>query len=322
VLGFSSAIVLAVAGAHASPSARIVYARGKGAEACPSEAELRKAVAVRLGYDPFFPTATKTVVAQVSRAPQGYRARVQIVGDDGNVRGERELATAGDDCGELITAIALAVSLALDDLDKIEPSPPDDPHPAAQPVDAPPVSERERTPSAEAPPAPAPPAAPQPPYAVMVGATLAAGVAPSPSLGIGIAGTIRSGVFAARLDARIDAPASTDISPGTVSTNAVSASIDGCLRGDSLFACAGPGFGWIFTRTTGIARPGSDSSPFFLVVARAGLDIPISTRLFVEPSIEGFTNLTRHHVDVDGARVYTMPVIGGAAAFEVGGRFP
>src|SRR4051794_27128190 len=81
--------------ARATPSAKLVYVRGSGATTCPDETELRRAVATRLGYDPFFPAASKTVIAQVSRAGTvtGYHGRVQIVGDDGNIRGERELAT-------------------------------------------------------------------------------------------------------------------------------------------------------------------------------------------------------------------------------------
>ena len=45
------------------PSSRFVYARGEGAELCPDEAQVRLAVAARLGYDPFFPSAEKTIVA-------------------------------------------------------------------------------------------------------------------------------------------------------------------------------------------------------------------------------------------------------------------
>ena len=86
--------------------------RGPGAEACPGDAELRKAVATRIGYDSFFPAAQKTVIAQVARGGRGYSERVQIIGDDGNMRGERQLASKGDDCAELVSTMALAVSIA------------------------------------------------------------------------------------------------------------------------------------------------------------------------------------------------------------------
>ncbi|HSO36473.1 MAG TPA: hypothetical protein VLT33_28300, partial [Labilithrix sp.] len=138
-LAFACAAALATAArtALASPSAKLVYVRGSGAEACPGEAELRKAVAARIGYDPFFPAAQKTVIAQVTRSPSGYRGKVQIVGDDGNVRGERELASKGDDCAELVSTMALAVSIALDDLDEAPPAPAPD---AAPPAEAPPAA--------------------------------------------------------------------------------------------------------------------------------------------------------------------------------------
>src|SRR5688500_224004 len=109
-LGIATA--LCASSSLASPSAKLVYVRGGGAETCPDEGELRRAVASRIGYDPFFPVAQKTVIAQVSKAPQGYRARVQIVAEDGTVRGERELGTKGQDCGERVGAIALAISVA------------------------------------------------------------------------------------------------------------------------------------------------------------------------------------------------------------------
>lgn len=54
--------------ASASPSARLLYVRNVGAEGCPDESALRKSVAARLGYDPFFPWATTTVLATIDRA--------------------------------------------------------------------------------------------------------------------------------------------------------------------------------------------------------------------------------------------------------------
>ena len=108
---------------RATPSAKLVYVREPAASACPGESDLRKAVATRIGYDPFFPSASKTVIAQISRAPTGYRGKVQIVGDDGNLRGTRDLSTRGDDCSELLSALALAISIALDDLDDGKPLP-------------------------------------------------------------------------------------------------------------------------------------------------------------------------------------------------------
>jgi hypothetical protein len=49
------AVLSASRWAYATPSARLVYSRGHGAESCPDEHALREAVAARVGYDPFFP---------------------------------------------------------------------------------------------------------------------------------------------------------------------------------------------------------------------------------------------------------------------------
>lgn len=51
VFGIAAAMVFVAPSAEASPSARLVYVRGAGAEACPDEATLRGAVKQRLGYD-------------------------------------------------------------------------------------------------------------------------------------------------------------------------------------------------------------------------------------------------------------------------------
>src|SRR4051794_4640258 len=65
ILSVVSALFAAEAGA--SPASRLVYSRGVGAESCADESALRAAVATRLGYDPFFPWAPITVVAQIRR---------------------------------------------------------------------------------------------------------------------------------------------------------------------------------------------------------------------------------------------------------------
>jgi hypothetical protein len=48
----------------AFPTSRLVYERGPGVEHCPDQAAIREAVASRLGYDPFFPSSDKTIVAR------------------------------------------------------------------------------------------------------------------------------------------------------------------------------------------------------------------------------------------------------------------
>src|SRR5437016_3679322 len=100
--------------AFAFPSSRLTYSRGQGAESCPDEAAIRKAVAARLGYDPFFPSADKTIIALITREQQKLHAIVQLVDDHGLVKGLREFRTRSDKCDELIATVSLAISIAID----------------------------------------------------------------------------------------------------------------------------------------------------------------------------------------------------------------
>lgn len=141
--GASSLLAVAALGvgsnALASPSARLTYLRGSGAESCPDEGALRSAVASRLGYDPFFPAANKSVVAEVSRADKGFRGRVVILDEKGLSRGERVFPPSGQDCAETVRAMALAISIAIDDLSAESPPPeePSAPQPSPSPSPSP-----------------------------------------------------------------------------------------------------------------------------------------------------------------------------------------
>src|SRR6185369_6255773 len=95
-----------------------------GAERCVDEEGLRRAVAARLGYDPFFPWAKVSVVAHVRKDPGAYRAEVTLVDEGGVSRGTRALSSEGDDCAPLVGALALSISLALDPLSLTRSAPP------------------------------------------------------------------------------------------------------------------------------------------------------------------------------------------------------
>jgi hypothetical protein len=319
--------------AAASPSAKLVYVRGAGADSCPGETELRKAVALRLGYDPFFPVAQKTVVAQVTRVrspERGFRGRVQIVGDDGNVRGERELSTKGDDCTELVGALALAVSIALDDLDEVvTPPPPPPPQPPAakveepQPQPAPPPA-KPATPDRPQPSPPPPTAPPKAPtqLTLSLGPTVSLGTAPDAAAGASLAIALRfPGIASIRIDARGELPSSKTLPQGgRVATNVLVGTASFCLRGRVPFACVGFGGGALFSSTEGITRPATDRASLLVGLARAGADIALSSRLYLEPFAELGANLLARSVQVDGRAVYETSPVWGIAGIHFGGH--
>jgi hypothetical protein len=91
-------------------------------------------VASRLGYDPFFPTAERTIVVVIGPDPPQLRGKVLLLDSAGVVQGQREFSTALGRCRELVHAMALSVSIAIDpaapepqataqEIPAIEPSP-------------------------------------------------------------------------------------------------------------------------------------------------------------------------------------------------------
>lgn len=110
--------------AEAAPASQLVYGRGAGAERCPDSTTFRTAVAARFGYDPFFPWADVTITAEIRRDGKRLVGRVALVDPEGLVRGVRELEMPANECPELVTAMALAVSIALDSWEAAHPSPP------------------------------------------------------------------------------------------------------------------------------------------------------------------------------------------------------
>jgi hypothetical protein len=129
------AVLCAAEPVSAAPSARLVYARGAGAESCPDESALRQAIAARVGYDAFFPWAPLTVTVEVTAEGRRLQGRVVVVDADGIEKGAQTLESADESCEELLASIALAVTVALDAASRTaakieEPAAPPPPPPA------------------------------------------------------------------------------------------------------------------------------------------------------------------------------------------------
>ncbi len=83
-------LLLSAGRAAAAPTGRLVYSRAPGAESCADEATLRRSVAARVGYDPFFPWAKRTVVANLARQSQ---SPAMSGAADGSARADRTAST-------------------------------------------------------------------------------------------------------------------------------------------------------------------------------------------------------------------------------------
>ncbi len=278
----------ASSGALASPSAHLVYTRTKEAAACPDEQTLRKAVAARFGYDPFFAWAKQTVVVLVSRDHGAYAGRVQIVDEEGIARGTRDITSSDEGCSELFDTVALAISIALDatmNLPKKSPPAPESQPTAPDPTPA--LPELEPTVREAAPMASAKASAPAPPSRWTVGGDVAASAGLGPSAGPRVA-AFASVRPSSRLPASVAVELSADWSlpasvaaAGTVTSELYAASFAPCLHYGAGRLCALGEVGWLQAYGSGVNSPSSDGTLFAAMGGRAGAEWPFSDRVFI-----------------------------------------
>ncbi|WP_394825272.1 hypothetical protein [Pendulispora albinea] len=319
----AAALLLAAPMARANPTARLVYIRSAGAADCPDEDALRNAVAARLGYEPFRHMAPVTIVAQITRAQGLYKGDVKLLDDAGVERGRRAIAERTNRCEDVITAMALTVSIVIDPLSLTRPKPaPEGPVEVIAPEPPPPP------PPEPEPAKPPPPRDPPPddtkrskvaPHAFLGGGVVGAlGVAPSASLGIAGFIGMRTSALSFALEARNDLPASTAIEGGgRVSSHVTVGSVVGCAYLGPVFGCPFASVGRIEASSFEIAQPRSDTSMYSAVGARTGLELAMTRQMGLLASFEMALPLTRPAFRIDSQSVYKPPVLVGGLALGI-----
>ncbi len=317
------ATVAVTGSARASPTSRLTYVRGPGAQGCPDEATLRRAVADRLGYDPFFPTANRTIVAQIQKGPSGYSAELKILDDAGVSLGERALPSTTSDCGEVVKSLALAISIAIDDLDTPAPSAPaPDPAPSTPPLAEPSPAAPVTPPAATASPDPGP-AAPEAPrtlgLALELGGHGVAAGAPSPTLGGSLGARVVGRFWSLGVDGHYELPASDAIPGGgrvEASRALIVASACGVLVGERWrpFACVLGALGSFRATTSEVSAPRSAAALFTGAGARFGAAVALAGPVYAFGALSGLGSFTPHRAYMNGALVFTAPSV----SFDVG----
>ncbi|MDP8999013.1 MAG: hypothetical protein M3O46_02765 [Myxococcota bacterium] len=299
------AVLTVARSAGATPSARLVYSRSANATSCPDETALHKAVAARFGYDPFFAWARQTVVVQISRDRGRYAARLQLVDEQGLARGTREIRSDEPSCAELFDAAALAISIALDASTSIVPAPPtsqDVVMQASPPSPGPALVVPETSPpygdSAAHPAAPVAAAAATGPWRIGVDALASAWVAPNVAPGIAAFAAFRARAVSLGLEFQTDVsiPATTMLRGSLPSTAHVTsalfaAALVPCAHYGATVFCAIGEVGWLQAWGWGTTSGASDGALFVGVGARAGVEWPLSGRLFMRIHADLLGNL-------------------------------
>ena len=316
----------------AFPSSRLVYVRASGAEACPDEAALRRAVVARLGYDPFFPSADKTIIAQIKREGGNLRGSVQLIDDHGLQLGAREFKTRAAQCGELATTMALAVSIAIDP--SVEARAEDEARaeeaPAAPPVPSPvaPTLPKNAAPStASSAPAIRPVEAnlkKSAEWTVVPGLLFggSVGTAPVPAFSVGATLGVRRGAISVAAEGRNQWSASSDLPAGSIEVSLWTAGMTPCLHVGPGFGCVTASLGGFHGGGAGIAYPKASTVPFAIAGGRLGGDLPLSGPFALRAQLDLLRNLTPVSLLVDEQAAWTAPPLTASLAIGVVGHFP
>ena len=317
-LAFASLLMLSAATASAFPSARLVYVRGQGAESCPAEIELRLSVAHRLGYDPFNTGSRRTIMAVVEESGERLTARMELVDEQGVSQGERRLEAARNHCDDLIRALALSMSIAIDP-ERTEPAQPSEL--AASSSATPSGSPRTDT-SSEARPKSNEASDPTLFWRFGLGGQAAIGVAPSPAAGLLVVGSGRRGDLSLGLEFRLDAPASRAVEGGAeVESRLIAGALVPCFHYDPGLLCAVGTLGAV-EATSDAAASREDSALYAAAGLRVGTEWRLSAPLALRTHADLLANLTRSILELDGASVWEMPVFSGSLGVALLGSFP
>jgi hypothetical protein len=334
--------------ASANPTSRLVYVRAPGAESCPDEAEVRRAVATRLGYDPFRPIASTTLTAEIRREKGTFRGRVRLVDEAGVERGARDLESRADDCRDLTTAMALSMSIAIDPLSvtrpdrpvgsmSAPPAPPsgDEPPPGPPPKDdatpTDPLGSRVASaPSAGAAtpvtaadrPSPGPGVRDEghdpPRFVLGAGAHVAFGIAPAAAVGFRISTEIATRRYGVALEGRFDLPASSDTAEGgRIRTSLAGGAIVPCVRIPLASACGVLLLARVAAEAVEVTTPRSDGFLFLGAGVRLVSDVPLPQDFHLRIGGDVLAHPVPFELTVNGRSVHRSSAVSALAGIAL-----
>lgn len=298
-----------------SVTARLAYG---AVDACPDEASLRSLVAQRLGFDPFRPASDSTVTITIVREGHELVADVRYQGASQR-RGERQLRTPDDDCGELATSVALTVAIMLDPRAFGQGAPKtQEPEPELPPQ----VPHRE-VPHRERPEATLRPASAWS-WRFGAGPTIGLGAAPAPSIGATLFAGARSGRFSADVEGRADLPASRAVGEGAeVASSLLVAGVVPCARvvgsGGACFLLAA---GALRGEARQAGSPDRLTTFYATVGGRLFWEIDLAPSLALRFRGELTSPLTPTSLAIGGTTQWTTPSVAAALGIDVVWKIP
>jgi hypothetical protein len=302
------------------PRVRLRYDRAAEASACPTEPDLRAAVAARLGYDPFVTDATvDTLDVHVRKKGRGLEGSIERTTTSVTAPGRPTLIfSPARDCAELAASLAVALAIAVDPLglgreEPPAPEPPPPPPPAA-PLPPPALAPK------KAPPVPAPKTPTR--LVVAVGPALSIGALPGPSFGVRAAAGVAHGWFEAAVEGRFDPPVEAKGASGSVDASLVLGTLLPCFHYRFVVACAQVSFGALRGSGNDLDRTREANTFYAAAGARTGVEIPLGSHFAVRILAEGQVPLRPTRLEANDAPVWSTPPFAAALVPMLVGRFP
>ena len=317
-----SCAVPSLASAREPMAASLLYAIDDPSGTCASEAEFRRKVATRLGYDPF-----------EARAPWLFRVRIdgrrkrphaEIVTErGGKPAGRRELDEAT--CDALSETVATTVAIAID---PVAASPAPSPPEAARVETLTPLPPPARPTEAPAPSTSTPPEGPPTDRALVVPLVYLDGtVAIGRTAGVALGGRGGVGLHYRRLS--LAGEARGEAAPDAVKLSAFD-SVYWSVFSGALVACGHKGLfelcgvgalGSLQAKARDVARPSLKGTLFASLGARVGVALPLTADVALRGSVELGIPLVRTTFFIDGQPAWTAPAVNGTFGIGAEARF-
>lgn len=303
--------------------AELRYERESGAEGCPSESDLRDAVAARLGYDPFeSKEGLDTIVVRVKREGARLRGSIERVDRARAQRGRPTVITSNaGDCAELGSSLAVALAIAVDPL-SLTREPPAARAPAEREVIAPPLPATSNVASRESPSPPATTPDPPPQVVVAAGPAISWGALPSASPGIRVAAGLSMAMLEVTVEGRFDPPVKVEDRVGAVEASLALATLVPCFRYRFALGCAEVSAGALRGTGLGFDHTREDNTFYMSAGARLGFEVALTKNLAVRALFEGIVPLRPTRLEADGALVWSTPAFSFSIVPMLVGRFP
>ena len=125
VVAFAGLVASVARAADDADSYRLVWIRGANAAGCPEQSVVERQVRLRLGRDPFELDANRVIPVRVSSDGALWHAHLIVQDSIGTALGQRVLDVNADNCEEVVTAVSLAIALAIDPNVSLQARPPE-----------------------------------------------------------------------------------------------------------------------------------------------------------------------------------------------------